>query len=185
MLQLDPNSKENNIMASIGWTPAILNKMKALLEKGMSTAEIGKKIGMSKNAVVGKLNRLGWNNKSVANANKKALGKKEIVIKVKPSKKEPVKKAPVQTTTAKKIVAAIPKASEKKTCGSKKNLVAHQHMIQHAVELAMLRSDQCRWPIGNPDSEKFHFCGAKVFPGKPYCYEHCRTAYQMPPPKKS
>ena len=46
-------------MAQIGWTPAILNKMKSLLERGMSTAEIGKKIGMSKNAVVGKLNRLG------------------------------------------------------------------------------------------------------------------------------
>ena len=170
-------------MASVGWTPAILNKMKTLLEKGMSTAEIGKKIGMSKNAVVGKLNRLGWNSKSVANANKKAPAKKEIVVKVKPAKKEPAKKAPVPVVKAKKSEPA-PKVSEKGT-GSKKNLVAHQHMIQHAVELAMLRSDQCRWPIGNPDSEKFHFCGAKVFPGKPYCYEHCRTAYQMPPPKKS
>lgn len=173
-------------MASIGWTPATLNKMKALLEKGMSTSEIGKKIGMSKNAVVGKLNRLGWNNKSVANANKKAPAKKEIVIKVKPAKKDNVKKVPANTAKTKKVTAPSPKAPANKTTGtSKKNLVAHQHMIQHAVELAMLRPDQCRWPIGNPDSENFHFCGAKVFPGKPYCYEHCRAAYQMPPPKKS
>lgn len=170
-------------MASVGWTPATLNKMKALLEKGMSTAEIGKKIGMSKNAVVGKLNRLGWNNKSTASATKKTPAKKEIVIKVKPAKKEPVKKVPLPVV--KKIEAAPKTSAAKGSTSSKKNLVEHQHMIQHAVELAMLRSDQCRWPIGNPDSEKFHFCGAKVFPGKPYCYEHCRTAYQMPPPKKS
>lgn len=172
-------------MASIGWTPAILNKMKALLEKGMSTSKIGKKIGMSKNAVVGKLNRLGWNNKSVANANKKASAKKEIVIKVKPAKKEPTKKNPDNAAKAKKLTLTTPKISEKKTISSKKNLVVHQHMIQHAVEMAMLKPDQCRWPIGNPDAEDFHFCGAKVFPGKPYCYEHCRAAYQMPPPKKS
>lgn len=172
-------------MASIGWTPAILNKMKALLEKGMSTSKIGKKIGMSKNAVVGKLNRLGWNNKSVANANKKASAKKEIIIKVKPAKKETAKKNPANAVKTKKTALTTPKISEKKTISSKKNLVAHQHMIQHAVEMAMLKPDQCRWPIGNPDAENFHFCGAKVFPGKPYCYEHCRAAYQMPPPKKS
>lgn len=173
-------------MASVSWTPAILNKMKSLLEKGMSTSEIGKKIGMSKNAVVGKLNRLGWNNKATANAAGKTAPKKKIVIKVKPQKKTPVKKSPAQIAKEKKA----PVKKETKTAAStkssnKKTLIAHQHMIQHAVELAMLRSDQCRWPIGNPDSEEFHFCGEKVFPGKPYCYEHCRSAYQMPPPKKN
>lgn len=173
--------------SQLGWTPATLNKMKALLEKGMSTAEIGKKIGMSKNAVVGKLNRLGWNSKSTASATKKAPAKKEIVIKVKNPKKTPEKKTPAQIVKEKKIAPApkpAAKPAEKPEKSGKKNLVAHQHMIQHAVELAMLRPDQCRWPIGNPDSENFHFCGEKVFPGKPYCYEHCRAAYQMPPPKK-
>ncbi|MGI5845885.1 MAG: GcrA family cell cycle regulator [Alphaproteobacteria bacterium] len=167
-------------MAPVGWTPAILNKMKSLLGKGLSTAEIGKKIGMSKNAVVGKLNRLGWSNKPASDIKKKTPVKKTTTAKVKPVKKDKIKKEPVQIT--KKAKATI-KASTRGI--SKKNLIAHQHMIQHAVELAMLRSDQCRWPIGNPDTEKFHFCGAKVFPGKPYCYEHCRAAYQMPPPKKS
>jgi GcrA cell cycle regulator len=176
-------------MASVGWTPATLNKMKALLEKGMSTAEIGKKIGMSKNAVVGKLNRLGWNSKAKDAPVKKIAQKKEIVIKVNPVKKGSGVKAVAAAKDKKNpaTAAAKPAAGTTKTTdtkGAKKNLVAHQHMIQHAVELAMLRSDQCRWPIGNPDSDKFHFCGEKVFPGKPYCYEHCRAAYQMMPPKK-
>ncbi|MCL2749328.1 MAG: GcrA family cell cycle regulator [Alphaproteobacteria bacterium] len=175
-------------MAAIGWTPSVLNKMKSLLERGMSTAEIGKKIGMSKNAVVGKLNRLGWTGKGKESPAKKTPAKKEIVIKVKPAKKAAPKKTPAQVAQEKKAALAAAAKDKKTAAGktpSKKNLVAHQHMIQHAMELAMLRPDQCRWPIGNPDSDKFHFCGEKVFPGKPYCYEHCRAAYQMmPPPKK-
>ena len=49
---------------SKGWDNATLKKLKALTGKGLSTAEIGKRLGMSKNAVVGKLNRLGWNSKA-------------------------------------------------------------------------------------------------------------------------
>ena len=49
---------------SKGWDNATLKKLKALTGKGLSTSEIGKRLGMSKNAVVGKLNRLGWNSKA-------------------------------------------------------------------------------------------------------------------------
>jgi len=60
----------------------------------------------------------------------------------------------------------------------------HQRIIQHSLEMANLKPNQCRWPIGDPDSENFHFCGEQVFVGKPYCYEHCKQAYQFTPPKK-
>lgn len=36
----------------------------------------------------------------------------------------------------------------------------------------------CRWPIGDPRSQEFHFCGCGVHPGLPYCAEHARLAYQ-------
>ena len=49
---------------SKGWDNATLKKLKALTCKGLSTSEIGKRLGMSKNAIVGKLNRLGWNAKA-------------------------------------------------------------------------------------------------------------------------
>ena len=73
------------------------------------------------------------------------------------------------------------KPASKKT---KKDLVLHELLIQHALQMANLKANQCRWPIGDPDSENFHFCGETVFSGKPYCYEHCRQAYQLTPPKK-
>jgi GcrA cell cycle regulator len=35
----------------------------------------------------------------------------------------------------------------------------------------------CRWPIGDPRSPDFLFCGAKPRRGKPYCAAHCARAY--------
>ncbi|GHT58117.1 global cell cycle regulator GcrA-like protein [Bacteroidia bacterium] len=180
-------------MANADWTPAILAKMKTYLAKGLSTAEIGAKIGMSKNAVVGKLNRLGWNAKSQS-ATPKPAAKKPTVTKapLKPAKplvKKPVKPEPKKVVAKPATKAVVEKAAKPTAKASQKdksiNLASHQRIIQHSLEMANLRPDQCRWPIGDPDSAGFHFCGEKVFAGKPYCYEHCRQAYQFTqPPKK-
>ena len=40
-----------------------------------------------------------------------------------------------------------------------------------------LKLNSCRWPIGDPKDEDFHFCGADTVTGKPYCSEHCKIAY--------
>jgi GcrA cell cycle regulator len=201
------------------WDNNVLKKLKALMGKGLSTSEMGKKLGMSKNAIVGKLHRLGWNTKAIeepkASSGKSAVAKKAPAKKV-VTKKTPVKtpaKAPAtkKTTPAKKSAApvvkkkttkvATPKAKVAKVTPQKKtaeepkkkvvgraitgrNTSVHQRIVQHALEMANLKPNQCRWPIGDPDSEGFHFCGAPVFVGKPYCYEHCKQAYQFAPPKK-
>jgi GcrA cell cycle regulator len=36
----------------------------------------------------------------------------------------------------------------------------------------------CRWPIGDPAENEFHFCGRKPKNGSPYCEAHARKAYQ-------
>ena len=203
---------------SKSWDNNILKKLKALMGKGLSTSEIGKRLGLSKNAVVGKIHRLGWNAKAFeapkATATKKTAVKKTAAKKT-VAKKESVKVAskkvvtpkktavvaPAKKKTASKVVekptkkpakAVVPKkepeAPKKKAVGraitGRNNIGVHQRVVQHALEMANLKPDQCRWPIGDPDSEGFHFCGAPVFVGKPYCYEHCKQAYQFTPPKK-
>ena len=175
---------------SKGWDNATLKKLKALTGKGLSTSEIGKRLGMSKNAIVGKLNRLGWNAKAggaTAGAEKKAEvtkpdDKPVVAKKTTVKKSEPAKKTSVKATVTK----TTPKVAEAKTDAktTAKNLAMHQRIIQHSLEMANLKPNQCRWPIGDPDSEHFHFCGETVFIGKPYCYEHCKQAYQFTPPKK-
>ncbi len=178
---------------SKGWDNAMLKKLKALTGKGLSTSEIGKRLGMSKNAVVGKLNRLGWNLKAAAEPVTKTVVKsapKKAVAAAAPKKAPSVKKAPAAkkaaTVTTSKTSVGTQKDEQltqsKKSEGTKslnKTLAMHQRIVQHSLEMANLKPNQCRWPIGDPDSEDFHFCGAAVFVGKPYCYEHCKQAYQF------
>lgn len=197
---------------SKGWDSNMLKKLKALVGKGLSTAEMGKKLGMSKNAVVGKLNRLGWNAKATEPAKKAVVEKKEkksVVARVarvlNTKKKTTPSKKDAKTTPSKKITVKqdkvknikkeskvkdtkVPKIELKeiKTASkkTKKDLALHELLVQHALQMANLKPNQCRWPIGDPDSDNFHFCGETVFAGKPYCYEHCRQAYQFTAPKK-
>lgn len=195
---------------SKSWDNSILKKLKALVGKGLSTAEIGKKLGISKNAVVGKLHRMGWNSGTAESAVEK--GKKEpakkAVGKSSAKKTAPIKstgttktlkpvggaksvKASPKVKETQKVVAPVKKTSKapdvKKVVGrpiATRGTNVHQRIVQHALEMANLKPNQCRWPIGDPDSEDFHFCGKSVFVGKPYCYEHCKQAYQFAPPKK-
>jgi GcrA cell cycle regulator len=198
---------------SKGWDSTALKKLKSLIGKGLSTSEIGRRLGMSKNAVVGKLNRLGWNAKAgggpvagteVKPATKKVKTEKPVEKTAKKTTKKTadavVEKVESKNTIKKTVVKAdkkskTPKEQEKtenkkivSETGKKvseKSLAAHQRIIQHSLEMANLKPNQCRWPIGDPDSENFHFCGEMVFVGKPYCYEHCKQAYQFAPPKKT
>ena len=140
---------------SNSWSSGMISKMKALFDKGHSTSEIGKKLGFSKNAVVGKINRLGWN----------------------ADLKKNIKKTPKKGAKPTKIASASPAKVDKKKSDITK-------FIHNSAGLMALRPDQCRWPIGSPDTDDFRFCGEKVFPGKPYCFEHCKLAYQFTTPVK-
>ncbi|MBX9590484.1 MAG: GcrA family cell cycle regulator [Hyphomonadaceae bacterium] len=44
--------------------------------------------------------------------------------------------------------------------------------------VASLGAKDCRWPIGDPREQDFHFCGAAQLPGRPYCDRHWRMAFQ-------
>lgn len=169
------------------WTDKQIAKMKALYAKGLSCSEIGTKLGMSKNMVVGKINRLGLNNpakaaavKAVKTAKKpapkpvaKAAAPKKAAAKaVKPAPKAPVKKPAAKPAAPAKPLPKVPKKLSEKI---------QERSVNHALAMAALGHDQCRWPIGSTSSDDFHFCGKKVFPGKPYCFEHCKMSYVMQP----
>lgn len=51
------------------------------------------------------------------------------------------------------------------------------------TSLLDLSDKVCRWPMGHPGEADFHFCGADVNPGFPYCVEHCGRAYQAQLPR--
>jgi len=49
--------------------------------------------------------------------------------------------------------------------------------LSNTVTFAQLTEHTCKWPHGDPGDEDFCFCGAEIFPDKPYCARHCRMAY--------
>ena len=86
------------------WDTLTLKKLKSLAGKGLSTSEIGKRLGLSKNAVVGKLNRMGWNAKAGASETAKAKTtktKKSATVAKTSKTKTATSKAPVKKSVAK------------------------------------------------------------------------------------
>jgi GcrA cell cycle regulator len=47
-----------------------------------------------------------------------------------------------------------------------------------------LGAHMCKWPIGDPSSSDFTFCGRRAGDEGPYCVDHARLAYQPPQGKK-
>jgi GcrA cell cycle regulator len=158
------------------WTDKHILKLKTLYTKGLSMSEIGQKLGMSKNQVVGKVNRLGLNAPEPKEKPKPAAKKTAKALpapKKTPAKPMPKKPEPKKPEPAPKKEHGVPKKISEKI---------QERSVNHALALAALSHDQCRWPIGSTSSDDFRFCGKKVFVGKPYCFEHCKMSYAMTPP---
>ena len=58
-----------------------------------------------------------------------------------------------------------------------KNLLKIE-MKAKKISLMELTERTCKWPIGDPATETFWFCGHESEPGKPYCKTHISIAFQ-------
>ncbi len=66
-------------------------------------------------------------------------------------------------------------------------LARKQRGKKRGLSLFELTDKTCRWPIGEPGSDKFHFCGepgADLELDQPYCAQHRQRAYVAKPAKK-
>lgn len=106
------------------WTQDKIEQLKRHWRDGMSITDIGRKLAMSRNAVVGKAHRIGLQGRA-----------------------SPI----VRRAVAPAAVVAAP--------------VAHRPGVH------------CKWPIGDPRTDRFGFCTKESLPGRPYCADHCAQAY--------
>lgn len=145
----------------MAWTDEMINKLRQLWDKGITTNDIAKELGLSKNSVVGKVHRL--NLDSRPSPIKKKEEEKNIL--------EEGEKALSSDTTVKQPVHGF-KTSE--------NLSSTDQNKNTCIKLSELDSHTCRWPIGDPKDDNFCFCGKKVRAGQTYCDEHAAIAYVKP-----
>lgn len=67
----------------------------------------------------------------------------------------------------------------------KKKAKAEEKTIKKGATILELNERMCKWPIGDPKSKDFHFCGTGSMPGLPYCAEHAAKAYQQSSKQKN
>ena len=154
--------------AAMAWTEKMVEDLKIMWKQGLTTGEIGKRLGVSKNSIVGKVHRL-------------QLDARPSPIKKKDEEQENAAEECAQTdnVTEKKTEpreekpAAAPQPVAEKPAVVRKNIAGD-------VKLTDLDNHTCRWPIGDPKDENFHFCGRKVRIGQTYCEEHAALAYVKP-----
>lgn len=143
----------------MSWTDDRIAKLEKLWLEGKSAAEIAEELGgVTRNAVIGKAHRMGLSGRPSPIKKKKAAESKS-------------KKA-----TAKKKEAAPKKKAEPKT--RKKAASSKKEPDKELLTVLDLTDKICKWPIGDPRDDDFHFCGDFSPPGQPYCDEHIAMAYQ-------
>ncbi|MYM56653.1 GcrA family cell cycle regulator [Thalassovita mangrovi] len=183
----------------MSWTDERVELLKKMWGEGQSASQIAKELGgVTRNAVIGKVHRLGLSNRSSGaaapdaaktEAKAKPAAKPKAEAKAKPAKPavEPAAAPaaaarPAPTPARKAIIPAgqplppQPSANEI----SPEALAKVNEVEKKAKKLTLLELTErtCKWPVGDPATDDFWFCGLPVQPGKPYCEAHVGVAFQ-------
>ncbi|WP_068080680.1 GcrA family cell cycle regulator [Polycladidibacter stylochi] len=186
----------------MSWTAERVELLTKLWAEGLSASQIAAELGnVTRNAVIGKVHRLGLSGRAksggsggAAKARKQAPAPTPAASVTtttrasvsaptasigEPARQEaaPIKRmaqAPVSGATALKIE---PELQENEEIG---NLPAPEIFIpvNERASILTLNERTCKWPIGDPGSDDFYFCGRQSDGGTPYCAHHRAIAYQ-------
>ncbi len=137
-------------VATMAWTDERVDLLKKLWADGLSASQIARQLGdVTRNAVIGKVHRLGLSGRGS------------------PARSERPRAVTVPKPTVKPILI--------------KPMIVEKPVVLENGEFATvttLKENMCKWPIGDPSSPNFRFCGHKAKEGSPYCEAHARMAYQ-------
>ncbi|MEO8714802.1 MAG: GcrA family cell cycle regulator [Acetobacteraceae bacterium] len=153
------------------WTAAAIDRLRRLWADGHSTAEIGRRIGISKNAVVGKAHRLDFPARpSPIRTADPATSRPRPIPRPKAPKLADI--MPLTTATT-PLSAPLPLQPSRPAAPGAAQAVP----LRGAAQKQSMRTNPCCWPIGEPGTRGFRFCDATAPLGKPYCAEHAKLAY--------
>lgn len=175
----------------MSWTDERVEILKKMWGEGQSASVIAKELGgVTRNAVIGKVHRLGLSNRagSGGSSAKTAAEKKpKAAAKPKPEPKPEPKTesaAPERALSpaARKIIPAgqplPPQPSANEISPEALAKVNEVEKTSKKISLMELTERTCKWPVGDPATEDFWFCGLPVQQGKPYCEAHVGVAFQ-------
>ena len=187
----------------MAWSDERVAILKKMWLEGSSASEIAKELGnITRNAVIGKVHRLGMSNRDTNNLKsgsttstaKKSVrrGRPPKVNKEEKKKGRPHKLKDFEDFTGTLDVKEKSTTSSAKEIGLDENKtkvasdlseetlqnILKVEMKSKKISLMELTERTCKWPIGDPATDTFWFCGHESEPGKPYCKTHISIAFQ-------
>ncbi len=179
----------------MSWTDDRVATLTKMWGEGQSASQIAKELGgVTRNAVIGKVHRLGLSNRATSGnkggAKPKAAAKPAAARSAKSAAKPKATPAAAPTTAAPKpklpprkaIIPAgqplPPQPSANEISPEALATVREVEKKAKKIGLMELTERTCKWPIGDPATEEFWFCGLPSEPGKPYCEAHVGVAFQ-------
>jgi GcrA cell cycle regulator len=158
------------------WSEEMIARLRGLWDEGHSTAEIGRRMGVSKNAIIGKAHRLALQGRPSpirperppgSGARRRRNAPRRISGPTLPAL------AALQTPLPVPLVAPAPAGqaagAERRPAPPRPAFTAFGHIGGRQLP--------CCWPIGEPGTPSFRFCDDVALPGKPYCDAHAQVAY--------
>mgnify|MGYP001818674747 CR=1 FL=1 len=186
----------------MSWTDERVETLKKMWGEGQSASQIAKELGgVTRNAVIGKVHRLGLSNRAGSGgaAATKAAAKEKPAVATKPAAKPGPKAKPAPVPAIKEeleldengipISAARraiipagqplpPQPSANEISPEALAKVSEVEKGAKRITLMELTEKTCKWPVGDPATDDFWFCGLSVQQGKPYCEAHVGVAFQ-------
>jgi GcrA cell cycle regulator len=141
------------------WTDERLELLKNRFAAGLTCRQIADDIGVSRNAVIGKLSRL--------NLTREKTGDARPATRKEAAKGRRAKSVPRLQYQMLRTVYAGPQPE-----------IDAPIPTEHCCSLLELSEQRCRWPISTPGADDFCFCGNMPVEGLPYCAGHSRLAYR-------
>jgi len=153
------------------WTDERVELLKKLWADGLSASQIAGELGgITRNAVIGKVHRLGLSGRAKAPSSSVPRQRKPRA----PS----MFRAPRPMMRGNTALAHAPAYDY--DAEPEPELIENIIPIGQRCTLLELDQEKCHWPIGDPGQPDFFFCGGKTTTGTPYCGYHGRVAYQPP-----
>jgi GcrA cell cycle regulator len=158
----------------MSWTDERVELLKKLWADGLSASQIATKLGeVTRNAVIGKVHRLGLAGRATTSRIRSARPRSNIAL-------FPARSSQVQYRTfgnAALKIAVQPQERKSATVIALRALPELEPAPEGQITLADLTEAMCHWPVGDPMEEGFHFCGRRKQFGIPYCEHHAAIAY--------
>ena len=183
----------------MSWTDERVEMLKKMWSDGQSASQIAKELGgVTRNAVIGKVHRLGLSNRTAGAPPSKpepvAPKAKPMAAKpeTKPKPAAPKTEAARPQAAAPETKSAVPARRQIIPAGqplppqpsaneiSPEALAKVSEIEKKAKRLTLMELTErtCKWPVGDPATPDFWFCGLPVQQGKPYCEAHVGVAFQ-------